>query len=323
MAIFVVHFKTFVMKLFEFERHFPSDDACRDKFRELRIKEGVICPKCGCVHHYWKSDKQMFQCKDCGYRQSLRANSVMHGSKLPFRYWFVAMHLLTATKHSFSALEIQKQLDHKRYQPIWEMLHKLRSIMGKRDDKYTLNGNIEIDEGFFTTEIPDKEKGEPLKRGVGSQAKTKVLVIAESEEVPNPKNPDKPKKVGHIKMVAIPDQKAKTIDEIVSKEIDPDSSLISDDTRSHVHFKDMFTEHKSLVVDPKDIGKVLPWVHIAISNAKSLFTDLYHGIKKEFIQEYLNEFCYKFNRRYFGEDLFDRLLMIGASYRSDFVHQVY
>ena len=77
------------------------------------------------------------------------------------------------------------------------------------------------------------------------------------------------------------------------------------------------------MVDPKDIGKVLPWVHIAISNAKSLFTDLYHGVKKEFLQEYLNEFCYKFNRRYFGEDLFDRLLMIGASYRSDFVHQVY
>lgn len=72
----------------------------------------------------------------------------MHGSKLPFKYWFIAMHLLTATKHSFSALELQRQLGHKRYQPIWEMIHKLRSIMGMRDGKYTLKGDIEIDEGF-------------------------------------------------------------------------------------------------------------------------------------------------------------------------------
>lgn len=311
------------MKLFEFEKHFPNEEACREKFRELRLREGVVCPKCGCTHHYWKADKQMFQCKQCGCRQSLRAHTVMHGSKLPFRYWFVAMYLLTATKHSFSAAEMQRQLGHHRYQPVWEMVHKLRSIMGKRDDKYTLNGNVEVDEGFFTTEIPVEEKEQPLKRGSGSQAKTKVLVIAESAEVDNPKKGRKPKRVGHIKMVAIPDQKASTIDAIVSKAIDCDSKIVSDDTKSHIHFKDMFTEHKSLVVDPKDIGKVLPWVHIAISNAKTLFADLYHGVRREFLQEYLNEFCYKFNRRYFGEDLFDRLLLIGASYRSDFTHKTY
>lgn len=311
------------MKIFEFERNFPSEESCQDKFREMRMKEGVVCPKCGCVHHYWKSDKRMFQCKECGYRQSLRANTVMHGSKLPFKYWFIAMHLLTATKHSFSALELQRQLGHKRYQPIWEMIHKLRSIMGMRDGKYTLKGDIEIDEGFFTTEIPSEEKDEPLKRGAGSQAKTKVLVIAESSEVANPKNPDKPKAVKHIKMLVIPDQKAKTIDEIVSKAIEPESRLISDDTKSHVHFKDIFAEHKSLVIEPKNIGKVLPWVHVAIANAKTLFADLYHGVRREFLQEYLNEFCYKFNRRYFGENLFERLMLASATCRSGFEHREY
>ena len=68
----------------------------------------------------------------------------MHGSKLPFRYWFIAMHLLTATKKSISAAELQRQLGHKRYQPVWELMHKLRSVMGKRDDKYTLKGCIEV-----------------------------------------------------------------------------------------------------------------------------------------------------------------------------------
>jgi hypothetical protein len=47
-----------------------------------------------------------------------------------------------------------------------------------------------------------------------------------------------------------------------------------------------------------------------ISNAKSLLNDTCHKIKREFLQEYLNEFCYKFNRRYFGEDTFERQIMI-------------
>ena len=49
-------------------------------------------------------------------------------------------------------------------------------------------------------------------------------------------------------------------------------------------FKEMFTEHKSQVIEPKDIGKVLPWVHIAISNAKTQLADMHHGIKPEFLK---------------------------------------
>lgn len=311
------------MKLFEFEKHFPSEESCKGKFKEIRMKEGIICSKCKCKHHYWKSSKGMFQCAKCGYRQSLRANTVMHGSKLSFRYWFIAMHLLTATKHTFSAAELQRQLGHKRYQPIWEMIHKLRSVMGKRDDKYTLSGNVELDEGFFSTEIPDCQKGEKLKSGAGSQKKTKVLVIAESTPEINPKNVTKPNKVGHIKMIVIPDLKAATIDDKTVNSVSSESCITTDASCSHKNFKNLFNEHKSQVIDPEDIGKVLPWVHIAIANAKTLFADIYHGVKPEFLQEYLNEYCYKFNRRYFGEDLFDRLLMIGVSYQSDFKHQIY
>lgn len=102
-----------------------------------------------------KGDKWVYECKKCSFRTTLRSGTVMHGSKLPFRYWFIAMHLLTSTKKSFSAREIQRQLSHKRYQPIWGMLHKLRQAMGKRDELYQLGGSIELDEGFFSTEVAD------------------------------------------------------------------------------------------------------------------------------------------------------------------------
>ena len=182
------------------------------------------------------------------------------------------MHLLTATKKSISAAELQRQIGHKRYQPIWELMHKLRSVMGERDDKYTLKGCIELDEGFFSTEIPKEKKNEKLKAGAGSQRKAKVMVIAESTPAEKEaKKGQKPKVVKHIKMIVIPDEKAKTIDAVADKVIEKDSRLTTDDHKSYIHFKDMFTEHKSQVLDPKDIGKVLPWVHIAISNAKTHF----------------------------------------------------
>jgi hypothetical protein len=135
------------------------------------------------------------------------------------------MHLLTATKHIFSAIAIQGQLGHKRYQPIWEMVHKLRSVMGKRDGKYMLTGTVEVDEGFFTTEIILEEKNDKLKRGAGSQAKTKALVMTESTPALPTKKSQKPKQVGHIKMVVIPNLKAVTIDGEAVNAISSESSI--------------------------------------------------------------------------------------------------
>lgn len=82
----------------------------------------------------------------------------MHGSQLPFRYWFIAIHLLTSTKKSFSASELQRQLGHSTYNPIWAMLHKLRRVMGLRDSQYKLKDIIELDDGFFSTEMEESEK---------------------------------------------------------------------------------------------------------------------------------------------------------------------
>ena len=112
----------------------------------------------------------------------MKSGPVMHKFKLLYRYKLITLHLLNSTKKSFSAKEINRQLGHKRYHPIWHMVHKLRQAMGKRDGEYILAGRIELDEGYFSTEVPEQEKDQPLKRGRGSQKKSKVLVMAESED---------------------------------------------------------------------------------------------------------------------------------------------
>ena len=78
-----------------------------------------------------------------------------------------------------------------------------------------------------------------------------------------------------------------------------------------------------MISDKKSVEKILLWVHIAISNAKRLLLDMHHRIKNEYLQYYLNEFCYKFNRRYFGEKLFVRGVLAAISYNTEFKSRTY
>lgn len=225
-------------------------------------------------------------------------------------------------EEDFSAAELQRQLGHKNYMPIWAMLHKLRNAMGKRDAEYTVCGMVELDEGFFSTEAPDSEKGKPLKRGHGSQKKTKVLVLAETADGTPAKKSGKPTKVKYIKMFVIDNLKSKTIDGKVKMYVNPDSTITSDDSKSYTNFKSFVKEHVHQVIEPAQVGKILPWVHVAIGNAKRLLLDVYHDISPDYLQNYLNEFCYKFNRRRFGDGLFDRLMVAALAYKNDFRYNI-
>jgi transposase-like protein len=308
------------MNLLNFVEQYPDEAGCKAAWKAMRDRHGVECPHCQCKEHYRKKDKESYECKKCGFRQNLRSNTVMHGSNLPFRYRFAAIHLLTSTKKSFSAAELQRRLGHKRYEPIWFILHKLRSVMGKRDERYSLSGVIELDEGFFTTDISEEEKKNPLKRGRGSQRKSKVLVMAESTPIEEEQafKGGKTRKVNHIKMLVISDLKADTITSSVEEKVNCKSEIDSDDSTSYVQLKNVVTKHNPQVIEKEEIGKILPWAHIAISNAKRLFLNVYHQLDPLHLQKYLNEFCYKFNRRYFGENLFDRLMLASVSYKNEF-----
>ncbi len=91
---------------------------------------------------------------------------------------------MSTTKKGFSAAEVQRQMKHKRYKPIWAMLYKIRSIMGKREDLYKLTDIIEFDEGDFEVETK-KGKREKLKYGKGSQRQKDAALMAESTPLEN------------------------------------------------------------------------------------------------------------------------------------------
>lgn len=305
------------MRLLEYYKEYPDELTCRLKFKAIRDKQGVVCRKCQCTSHYWKADKWQYECKKCRCRTTLRSGTVMQASKLPFQYWFVAMHLLTATKKSFSAKEMQRQLNHKRYEPIWAMMHKIRSVMGLRDDGYQLSEEVELDDGFFETVSKIRDKSEPLKRGRGSQKQTAVLVSVESKPAGddyNPKRHGADKRVKFLKMKVINSFKKKEASEKIETMVELGSKIISDKSNSYNDLKEHY-KLESNVVAKNEINKVLPWVHKAISNAKRLLLDVHHRVDDDFLQNYLNEFCYKFNRRYFDDKLMERLIIAAVFHR--------
>jgi len=233
----------------------------------------------------------------------------MESSKLPFQYWLYAIYLMTMTKKSFSALEVQRQLGHKRYEPIWAMMHKIRSVMGLRDDKYEFVGVVEVDDAFYRTHS-DEDADHKTKRGRGSQKQSKVLVMANVEpKQGRPKKHKKSSSFRFVKMVVIPDSSSLTMNQAVSQGTDEKAIIKTDGWKGFNKLKEVSSKHIRKIVPPKEASKVLPWVHTMISNAKRNLLGINHKIKDQYLQSYLDEFCYKVNRRYFKKELFDRLML--------------
>lgn len=82
----------------------------------------------------------------------------MENSNLPIRTWLLAIAFIYATKKGFSPAELQRKLGLKRYEPIFRMYHKIRVVMGKRDDFYMLKDMVEYDEAFVRKAVNKKTR---------------------------------------------------------------------------------------------------------------------------------------------------------------------
>jgi len=215
---------------------------------------------------------------------------------------------MSTTKKGFSAKEMQRQLGLKRYEPVWAMVHKLRKAMGNRDARYTLEGMVEMDEGYFTVASSEMEKAKG-KRGRGAAGKRNVAVMAESTPIEDVATGRTPRQARYFKAKVLDTHKSGEIDETVQKSLDERTIVFSDQSTSYVDISDYIELHITEKSSRESTSETLKWVHIFISNAKRNLLGNYHMIKGKYLQLYLNEFVYKLNRRYFGERLFDRMVI--------------
>jgi transposase-like protein len=297
------------MNILTFIDEFPDEQSCIDHFKQQREKEGVKCKKCGCEKQYWLKAKNQWQCSSCKFRTCLRSGTTFQHSKLPLRKWYLAMVLMSMTKKGLSAKEMQRQLGHNRYGTIWKMMHTIRNAMGNREGLYKLNGMVEFDEAYIKKST---STGVKLKRGKGSQGVQNVGVAAESTPLEDPNTGVKSKHCGYFKMKVLNSHQADEIDEMIQHNINEKSIVFSDKSKSYVNIEDYVETHYMEKSTVQTTITTLKWVHIAIANAKRWLLGIHHKIKGKYLQAYLDEFCYKLNRRYFGEKLFDRLVLAMA-----------
>lgn len=294
------------MTIIEFLQYFPDETSCKIHFKEQREKQGIICKACGSTKHYWLQGKWQWQCSRCRFRTTLRSGTIMQSAKLSFYKWYLCMAFMSSTKKGVSALEMQRQLGHKRYGTIWRLMHKIRDGMGKRDGLYQLSGQIEFDEGYFEQATSEQTN---LKRGRGSQRQSNVAVMAESTPLEDIENGEVSSHCRYLKMKVLDSHQKSEINDFVIEYINENAVIFSDKSTSYVDFSELIDTHITSKSDKEVTKKTLKWVHIAISNAKRNLLGVYHMIKGKYLQAYLNEFCYKLNRRYFGKRLFDRLVI--------------
>ena len=295
------------MNTLYFIQQFPDETACRVHYRDMRINKGVICKKCGGTNHFWLASKWQFECRVCHFRTTLRSGTVMENSNLPFRTWYLAILFMTATKKGISACEMQRQLGYKRYMTVWSLMHRIRVLMGKRDDIFKLTGMIEFDEGFFEIATPEKAR-KNLKRGKGSQRQEDVGVIAESTPLVDISTGIESKQCRYFKMKVLDSQKAESVNTLIQDNIISDSVVFTDEGSNYQNIDNLVDMHITEKSSKQTTKTTLKWAHIAISNAKRTFLGVYHKMSSDHLQNYLSEFAYKLNRRNFA-DLFERVII--------------
>ena len=286
------------MSLISFQKQFSSEEACQAHLFTLKWKDGYSCDKCGHAAYYVTNTRQLrlYECKQCRYQSTVVVGTVMEKTRTDLRKWFLAIYFIAHDKRGISAYKLSKEIE-VTYKTAWLMLHKIRTAMRKREAASTLSGIVELDDAFFGA------PAEGGKRGRGTE-KTKVLVGLSLNKKGHPL---------YLKMEVIPDIQGETIIDFAKKRIIPGSTISSDAYRSYRALAGAGYRHEYQVYDAKKTPDHLHWLHTVLSNAKAFVGGTFHGLDSRHLQAYLDEFCYRFNRRKFEGEWFSRLLTVCTS----------
>jgi len=274
----------------EFQQKFSTEEACRCHLFKIRWPNGFRCPRCNHNRAYELTKRNLFQCTECGYQASVTAGTVMHRTRTPLLIWFWAIYLVANDKRGISATYLSRQFE-VSYPTAWLMLHKIRKAMIDRDSMYYLAGIIEMDDTLFGAPT------EGGKRGRGTDKTKAVAGLSLSEE-------------GHplfLQMKVVDDLKSATLSKFASQTVARGSIISTDLYKSYNQLEEDFT-HLPKEFNYKDDPEHLKWLHIIISNAKAFISGTFHGLGKKHLQSYLEEYSYRFNRRNFDGQGFNRLL---------------
>jgi transposase-like protein len=281
--------KTAEISFFEWQKRFPTEEACAHYLVEQRWPRGFQCPRCGHERGYLIKGRGLYECTQCAYQSSVTAGTLFHSTNLPLTKWFWAIYLMVSDKGGISALRLSKLLE-VSWPTARNMLKKLRTAMAHRDSVYRLSELVEFDDALVGGKRPGK-------RGRGAEGKTAVLVACEDEGL----------RAGYLAMEVAATVTGATVSDFAKRRLVPEIAVCTDALPALNTLGEHYA-HVPRVTPPEQASTWLPWVHIAIANLKRFLLGTFHGVSAKYLQEYLDEFCYRFNRRTWEKQLPLRLL---------------
>jgi len=283
------------MSLLDFQDKFPTEQICWDYLVNMRWPDGINCSSCDKSKLDFIKTRKIFECRRCRKQIYATADTIFHRSRVPLRKWFWAIFLMATSKKGVSMLYLQKQLGIGSYRTAWLMCHKIRQAMLQRNDNYTLGGVVEADEIFIGGQQSLEDR-----RKVGSN-KTPFLIAVEENSDGGPR--------------FLSFEELETIYEehlvpAIKKTIRAGSTIKSDGDGVYVKASKEGYEHQRRVArkEPEETYEHLKWINTITSNLKRYLLSTHHGVFPKYRKAFLAEFAYRFNRRYWTYQAFDRLL---------------
>ena len=276
------------MSVMDFQKKFNSEDKCRNFFLKLRYPNGFVCPHCGGTKHGFIKTRNLIRCKTCRKQISVTSGTVFHHTHLTLQQIVWSMYLFANDKRGCSAVQLQKMLK-VNYDTAYFILIRLRTAMKNRDERYMLEDIVELDDTYVGTATKGK------KRGRGTEKAKVIVAVSETGKGV----------IWFARMKCVEDLKAGTFEQFAYGHIYIGTDVESDNCKAlKAGLAKGYSVHAETYSPDKNM---LVALHTIIANLKALIIGTYHGVTKERMQGYLDEFVFRFNRRDYGVHLFERL----------------
>ena len=271
----------------EFSDKFFDDDSCKHYLAEYKWGNGFKCTKCD-HHQYYQLKESPFlrECRVCRHVNSVTAGTLFHKIKFSMRKAFHLIYHMTCTTKSISSQQAANMVGVNK-NTAWLFGQKIRKAM-ESSEQYPLEGDVEVDEFF----VGGKEKG---KVGRGNEKKSLVAVAIE-----------KSGKYGIKRAYAVKIEKATSeeLGKLFHKHISKAANVLTDQWRGYGPLQEIFKIKQEKSVPDENFKEM----HRFIQGVKSWYRGIHHHISAEYLQAYLNEYCYRFNRSIHKETRCDNLI---------------
>lgn len=258
----------------QFDAEYPDDAACLEAVFQNRFGDLSCCPTCGVVNakFYRLKKRQCYACEWCGAQLFPLAQTIFRKTTTPLKDWFYAIYLFSVSKNGVSAKELERHLG-VTYKTAWRMCKQIRKLM--EDDTPLLSGDVEVDEAYIGGRHP-----------IGKGNKEIILGMVERK--------------GNIKAIQVKSSGARVLLPAVQNNVLPQSHIYSDQWGAYKTLPKRGYTHTT--VNHSNLEFVRGEAHTNTiegfwGQMKRSLDGTYHHVSPKYLQDYVNEFVFRYNLR--------------------------